>query len=267
MYITHDIPFALSRRHAQFAVARSEAHVDLLPQAQTLPAELIGQVFGAASFSVTASRLIFCEGKPDSYDVEILSAWHGCPKTAVIAAGGCAAVRECVSVFRSGIVTGGLTAFGYVDRDGLPDSVLSSDTNIKAHPVYEIEGFICVEAVFKAVARYNGIDTSEADRRFDQFLLKARAHFSGVLLNKEILNRAKLRAEFTLRTLLNPIKPDSDLGKLKSAFGLASPPGGWPGTLETIFGNYHLDVVVATCCIARIGANDYGQRPFQPDLP
>ena len=62
VYITHDIPFALSRRRAQFAIARSEALADLLPPASSLPADLVAQVFGAASFSVTASRLVFCEG-------------------------------------------------------------------------------------------------------------------------------------------------------------------------------------------------------------
>ena len=59
VYITHDIPFALSRRHAQFAVARSELTADLLPQASSLPADLVAQIFGAASFSVAASPVIF----------------------------------------------------------------------------------------------------------------------------------------------------------------------------------------------------------------
>ena len=96
VYITHDIPLALSRRRAKFAIARSEVAADLLPAASTLPADLVAQVFGAASFSVTASRLVFCEGKPNSYDLEILGAWRNCPKTTVVAAGGCAAVKECV---------------------------------------------------------------------------------------------------------------------------------------------------------------------------
>src|SRR5581483_3255720 len=129
--------------------------VELLPNAATLPSDLVAQVFGAASFSVTASRLIFCEGDSASFDVEILSAWHDCPRTAVVAAGGCKAVRECVSVFRAGKVTGGLEAFGYVDRDGIPDSSLNADPNVKAHAVYEIEGLLCIEAVFKALAEYN----------------------------------------------------------------------------------------------------------------
>ena len=235
VYITHDIPFALSRRRAQFAIARSENQADLLPSASTLPADLVAQVFGAASFSVTASRLVFCEGQQDSFDYEILSAWHNCPRTAVAAPGGCEAVRECVSVFRSGKVTGGLEAFGYIDRDGLPDTTLNSDTYVKPHAVYEIEGFICVEAIFKALAAYHGIEQAEANSCYQEFLNLAKGEFKSVLLNKEILNRAKKRAEIMLVALMNPIKPDPDLNKVRTSFETASPMGGWQASLEAIF--------------------------------
>ncbi|SFI40169.1 AAA family ATPase [Bradyrhizobium sp. Gha] len=235
VYITHDIPFALSRRRAQFAIARSETTADLLPPASALPADLVAQVFGAASFSVTASRLVFCEGKPDSYDLEILSAWHDCPRTAVVATGGCHAVRECVSVFRSGVVTGGLEAVGYIDRDGQPDSVLNSHPHVKAHPVFEIEGFICLEAIFKAIAKYTGISEATADDRYRDFITTAKASFRGVTLHKEILSRSKLRAEVMLVALMNPIKPDPDLAKVRTAFEVAAPVGGWQPAFATIF--------------------------------
>jgi len=235
VYITHDIPFALSRRQAQFAIARSESKAELLPNASTLPGELIAQVFGAASFSVTASRLIFCEGQQGSYDIEILSAWHNCPHTAVVAAGGCAAVRECVSVFRSGKVTGGLEAFGYIDRDGWPDSELNSDPFVKALSVYEVEGLLCVRAIFKALATYNGISDADAESRYNTFLTRAKAKFGAILLNKEILTRAKMRAEVTLTALMNPIKPDVDLAKVRANFEAASPAGGWQPFFQQIF--------------------------------
>lgn len=235
VYITHDIPFALSRRRAQFAIARSETEADLLPAASTLPADLVAQVFGAASFSVTASRIVFCEGKPNSYDIEILSAWHNCPRTVVVAAGGCSAVRECVSVFRSGLVTGGLEAVGYIDRDGLPDDALNADAHIKAHPVFEIEGFICVEPIFKAIAKYNGIEFADVESRYQGFMAAAKASFKEILLNKEILNRAKKRAEIVLVALMNPIKPDPDLNNVRSAFEEATPIGGWQSALQSMF--------------------------------
>jgi hypothetical protein len=236
MALTWTAAAPVTVRRAQFAIARSEATADLLPAASTLPADLVAQVFGAASFSVTASRLVFCEGKPNSYDVEILSAWHNCARTAVVAAGGCSAVRECVSVFRSGVVTGGLKAVGYVDRDGLPDSTLEGDADIKAHPVYEIEGFICMEPVFKAIAQYSGIESSDADARYQSFVATAKAAFKDVTLNREILNRAKKRAEITLIALMNPIKPDPDLSKVKATFEGATPAGGWQSALQQMFG-------------------------------
>ena len=162
VYITHDIPFALSRHGAQFAIAQSESSAELLPVASGIPSDVIAEVLGAASFSVSASRLIFCEGQPDSIDNSILTAWHCCPKTVVVPVGGCDAVRECVSVFRAGKVTSGVQAFGYIDRDGWPDGHLASDPSIKAHPVSEIEGYLCIENVFKALGRYNGLDEIDA---------------------------------------------------------------------------------------------------------
>jgi hypothetical protein len=153
----------------------------------------------------------------------------------VIPAGGCAAVRQCVSVFRSGVVTGGLEAVGYVDRDGLPDDTLNADAHIKAHPVSEIEGFICLESVFKGIAKYNGIEASGAENRYRDFFTSAKATFKDVRLYKEILNRAKKRAEIVLVALMNPIKPDADLNKVRTAFEGATPEGGWQAALQTIF--------------------------------
>ena len=117
VYITHDLAFALSRKSARFAIARSESSADLLPPTSSIPADVVSEVLGAASFSISASRLIFCEGRTQSLDLPILSAWHNCPKTAVVPVGSCDAVRECVSVFRADQITSGLEAFGVVSHD------------------------------------------------------------------------------------------------------------------------------------------------------
>jgi len=235
VYITHDIPFALSRRGAQFAIARSETKADLLPETASLPATVVADILGAASFSISASRLIFCEGKSDSLDVPLLSAWHDCPKTAVVAVGGCAAVRECVSVFNAGAVTSGLQAFGYVDRDGLPDTQLGSEPLVKALPVSEIEGIICIEAIFMAVASYLKIDRTDAAARYARFTQKARDKFKGVLFNKEVLNRAKKRVKAEQISLLNPIKPDENLEAIRAKFSSAVPETGWNEYPKTAF--------------------------------
>ena len=66
IFITHDIPFALSRYGARFAIARPENRAELLPETSLIPGDVISEVLGAASFSINASRLVFCEGKPGS---------------------------------------------------------------------------------------------------------------------------------------------------------------------------------------------------------
>lgn len=232
IYITHDIPFALSRYGARFAIARPGNKADLLPETTSIPSDVISEVLGAASFSISASRIVFCEGKPGSLDLPILRAWHNCAKTAVVPVGGCNAVRECVNVFQAGQVTGGLTAFGYVDRDAWPDSYLNAEPNVRPHSFSEIEGIFCSEPVFIALAKKNGIADPQA--AFQAFMAEARARFVGPTLNKEILQRAKLRVEVEQRSLLNPIKPAPDLAKVKTDFINAAPAGGWPTYMQTV---------------------------------
>lgn len=233
IYITHDIPFALSRYGARFAIARPDNRAELLPETSAIPGDVISEVLGAASFSINASRLVFCEGKPGSLDLQILRAWHNSPSTAVVPAGGCNAVRECVAVFRAGQVTSGLTAFGYVDRDAWPDSYLTSDPNVHPHPFSEIEGLFCSEPVFIALAKKNGVSDPQA--AYQAFLAEARARFAGPSLNKEVLQRAKLRVELEQRSLLNPIKSHPDLSQVRNAFVTAEPAGGWPTYLRQVF--------------------------------
>ena len=84
-------------------------------------------------------------------------------------------------------------------------AAVNADADIKARPVSEIEGFICLEPIFKGIANYNGIETADSDMRYQSLMNKARAAFKGIPLHKEILNRAKKRAEIVLIALMNPI--------------------------------------------------------------
>ena len=235
VYITHDIAFALSRKAARFAIARSESSADLLPPTASIPAEVITEVLGAASFSISASRLIFCEGQAQSLDLPVLSAWHNCAKTAIVPVGGCDSVRECVSVFRANQITGGLEAFGYIDRDAWPESHLNSAAFVKPHAVSEIEGLFCVKPVFVALARFNGSDESQATAQFASVIAEARAGFTGAALNKEILSRSKFRVEIEQKALLNPIKPNPDLETVRTGFCGVAPTGGWTNYLTGVF--------------------------------
>ena len=235
VYITHDIPFALSRSTPQFAIARSEKSADLVPLSSAIPGEVIAQVLGAASFSVSATRLIFCEGDADSLDAQIFAAWHDCPGSAVVPVGSCQAVRECVAAFNSGKVTAGLKAIGYIDRDGWPDADLTSDPNVRPLQVSEVEGLLCMEPVFTALGRYFGINPPDLPIRYQTFLTAAKKTFVGPALHKEILNRAKKVVEVEQRSLLNPIKPNPDLAAMRAAFIGAAPVNGWPAYLTASF--------------------------------
>lgn len=233
IYLTHDIPFALSRRNARFAIARSDSCAELLPDTSGIPSEVISDVLGAASFSILASRVIFCEG---DLDLQVLRAWHNSPKTTVSAVGGCTAVRECVEAFRGEHVTAGLEAFGYVDRDAWPDEELESNQHVKALAVNEMEGIFCLERVFLALAKFNGAAGDQAAAQYAEFMAAARKQFAGSMFNRLVLERSKCRGETELRRLFNPIKNDADLSKVKESFSTAAPAGGWSDFLGTMFG-------------------------------
>ncbi|MCY1231055.1 hypothetical protein D9M72_434910 [compost metagenome] len=124
-------------------------------------------------------------------------------------------------------------AFGYVDRDAWPDAFLNEDPDVKAHAFSEIEGIFCCEPVFLALAMHN--DVADPHAAFQAFLVDARGRFAGATLNREILQRAKLRVEVEQKSLLNPIKPNPELAVVEAAFASASPVGGWQVYLQTVF--------------------------------
>jgi len=100
--------------------------------------------------------------------------------------------------------------------------------------------------VFKALGRYNGLDEIEVSTRYDNFLTEAKGQFKDVVLNKEILNRAKKHVEAEQKALLNPIKPDTDIGKLRSTFEAAMPGGGWSTYFAKVFKEEE-DRLAASC--------------------
>jgi ABC-type cobalamin/Fe3+-siderophores transport system ATPase subunit len=235
VYITHDIPFALSRRAPKFLIAQSESQVEVLDGTDGIPPDIVAEVLGAASFSVSASRLVFCEGEEGGIDKRFYSAWYNCPETAVIPVGSCTAVRECVSVFRAGRATTNVEALGQVDRDAWPEAHLGEDAYVKPLPVSEIEAVACIKPIFVALAGYYGLDAADAAIRYDAFLTAARAAVSGIVFNKEVLNRARARIELEQRSVHNQLRPSPDLSAMRTAFVATAPTGGWAGHLQTVF--------------------------------
>jgi len=207
VYVTHDIPFALSRSNPLLYVVRSPGTFDVINDAE-IPPEAINAILGAASFSISAKRLIFCEGSVGGKDNSLFSAWYNCPNTAVIPVGGCEMVERCVAVFNGNHATRNVTAFGHVDRDDWPDGILNRSDTVRPLPVNEIEGIICFEPIFHALAKfYNHPDGAAL---YNRFLQDAKNSVAGVILNKHALNRAKLVLELDQQEMRNSVKPNAD---------------------------------------------------------
>jgi ABC-type cobalamin/Fe3+-siderophores transport system ATPase subunit len=84
VYVTHDLNFALSRKDASIILARPNQAPELIAAGESLPTDDVASILGAASFSVYAKRLVFCEGREEkSLDQELLRAWFNEKGTAL----------------------------------------------------------------------------------------------------------------------------------------------------------------------------------------
>jgi hypothetical protein len=136
-------------------------------------------------------------------------------------------------------------AFGHIDRDSWPEAYLTEQVYVKPLPVSEIEGVHCIRAIFLALATFNGIETANASRLYEDFLRAAKASFSGIVFNKEVLNRARARVEREQRAFLNTLNPQQDLTAMRSAFSGAGPSGGWSVYFDRVFNEEEQRLAVA----------------------
>lgn len=215
VYVTHDLAFALSRKDARIAISRSADSVTLLPKDAGIPATLFQEILGAASLSVLATRIVFCEGVDDgSLDRPFYESWFRRPETAVVPVGSCEAVRQSVEVFSTSSVISSAAAFGVVERDFWSAAWLA-DLETKGFfvlRVHELEGLLCLRLVADAVADHLGLPgypsqwaAMEADAR--------RA-----LCEPIIVERAKRRVDVALKGLANAARPDKDRAIARSKF-------------------------------------------------
>ena len=88
VYITHDLPFALSRNEAKYVIVMPNKTPELIDLKDGLPENLAKSLLAAASFSIHAKRIIFCEGSEGkSRDQNIYSSWFNAPDTLVVPVG------------------------------------------------------------------------------------------------------------------------------------------------------------------------------------
>lgn len=216
IYLTHDLSFALSRQNAQFVIMRANLDPEVIPVGDEIPNDLAQSILGAASFSIFADRIVFCEGDENT-DYSFYSNWFTTPTTVIIPVGGCKDVVDCANVFSNQTIVSGVKAIGIVDRDYWPEQYLDKlPSCVTPLPVHELENIYCLPGIFHAIAQHLSLAQADANERYDQFILQARERFKGELLAKQIVERFKCRCSGGLETLMNKLQIISDLDTLES---------------------------------------------------
>ncbi|MDF2379676.1 MAG: AAA family ATPase [Candidatus Gracilibacteria bacterium] len=239
VYITHDLPFALSRNNPQFIIVTSESNHQILPPQTNIPDEIIESVLGAASFSISAKNFIFCEGsKLNKKDNELYSAWLQDDNTVIIPVGSCEEVIKCVEVFNSNEAVIGLQAKGIIDRDFRSDEFLSQlPENIQPLSLHEIESLYCTKNVYAAVAKYMGVSAADIETAYKNFISQVKQHFISNPLekNKIILERTRQRTEEKSKSLLNGLHTETNIDIVKSSYLAALNITNWSFSPENYF--------------------------------
>jgi ABC-type phosphate transport system ATPase subunit len=217
VYVTHDLSFALSRRDATIVLVRPNRVPEQINPGAVLPTEDIASILGAASFSVYAERLVFCEGREEkSLDQELLRAWFNDRETALIPVGGCENVKRCTSAFQTQSVVSGFVAIGVIDRDHWPDAVLSSLANIHVLQVHEVESLYVLKSVYAAIAIHTGHEPETVDALYAKAFSCFKQQMTGVLANKLICERFKARSLMFVERAFATKVEFSDRASLKS---------------------------------------------------
>lgn len=240
VYITHDLPFAISRTNVQFIIVYSESEQKVLEQQNNIPDDVVESVLGAATFSVSATKVVFCEGsKSAKRDDEFYSAWFDSDDTAVISVGGCNDVIKCVDVFNDNPAIQGANATGIIDRDFRADDYLSNlEDKITVLPVHEIESLFCIKDLFLIIGKHLGKSEKELTGLYDEIIEDFANHFNqnAVEKKKVILERVKQRTEWQSKNLLNAVNdPSKDIKDIKEEYLSALKIENWGFSPEGFF--------------------------------
>ncbi len=227
VYVTHDLSFALSRRDAIYVILKSPGSPEVVDLKDEVPQDVAHSLLSAASFSIHARRIVFCEGdEGKSRDSDVYSAWFQGSETAVIPVGSCRDVSETVVRFADNKLVAGLTAIGIVDRDYWPDTYVGGlPKSIWVLPVHEIENLLCLEGVFSAVAKHLG-KCNPGDVYAD-FIRGAKSAFRGARLTYVVSERFKCRLEKEFLTARNGLKPKSSMDDTEEHYAQSLDASGW----------------------------------------
>ena len=116
-YTLHTIcRLLLSRANATYVVIMPNSDPQILAIDDGLPTELAESLLAAASFSIHANRIVFCEGvEGPSLDQALYMSWFNSDDTAVIPVESCENVVQCTSAFGNSSLVIGVTSVGLID--------------------------------------------------------------------------------------------------------------------------------------------------------
>lgn len=229
VYITHDLPFALSRQQAQFLLVKPNTEPLSLSVDQNLPESLAVAILGAASFSIYAKRIVFCEGtEGEKGDYTLYHAWFTDRTTAVLPVGNCQDVLRCVESFGTSKLVSGVSAIGIIDRDYWPDQfLLSLAPAVHALRVHEVESLYCLRGVFLAVAKQCGIPEVDTDGKYEEFRHRIVKNAPDSLITKQIAERCKLRLEPLVLGRIAELKSTHELATFEEQAAVHLNPASW----------------------------------------
>lgn len=219
VYITHDLAFALSRQTAQFLVIQPKKQPELVPIDSQLPSSIVHSLLSAASLSIYARRVVFCEGDnklENKRDYSFYSSWFNELDTVVMPVGNSEEVIQCTVAFGNSQLISGVVSVGVIDRDYWPDKYFAVlPEGVHVLPVHELENLYCLRGVFSAIGKHLGRTEAQIDNKYSEFLLNASRQFRGGLFCKQVSERFKKRYELDFLPVLNALEMSDDLQKLQ----------------------------------------------------
>ncbi len=236
VYITHDLPFAMSRDPEQFILMKPDEDLEAFTLSPDVSPAIREGLLAAASVSIFARRIVFCEGTESSVDQAFYRAWFHGRDTAVVPVRSCLDVMRCTKTFRErGLITG-VEALGIIDSDYWSEDFLNSiPKGVFALPFHEIESLFVQKGLFVALGVHLEEPREKVCDIYEDISKIARAKFTGSLFSKQVSERFRCRCENQMRKVMNSLWKGDDIDEMRAHHCDALASHKWQETAPDIF--------------------------------
>lgn len=212
VYVTHNLEFALSRNLPIFLIVKPNQKPLVIEKASEIPTETSIDLLAAASLSIFATRVVFCEGIADkSKDNILLSAWFNSNETVIVPLSSCKNVIEAVLSYKKTDIIQNLEVIGIVDQDYSSVGTIEAIKNdVFVLPFHEIESLLLHEDIIGEVLLTIGKSKEEIAAIVLDMKQKAKDIYPKDLVNKTISERYKNEIEFSLKYAIRGLKSTTD---------------------------------------------------------